>query len=258
MAERGQAARRPIVGANWKMHTTPSEGAALARALAAAELPHDRVDVVLCPPALGVAAVSEAVAGGPIGVGVQNVHWQDAGAFTGEISPAMLSGIASHALVGHSERRALFGETDEMVNRKVRAVLAHGLTPIVCVGESLEQRDATLTQSVVSRQISRALEGLRPGQAATVVVAYEPVWAIGTGRSATPAHAAEAIQWIRAQVECQFGPEAAHAVRIQYGGSVNRANCAALLDHPEIDGALVGGASLDAAEFAAVVRAAVR
>lgn len=248
--------RRPIIVANWKMHTSPTEGVALAQALIVLDLPFDRVDVVLCPPTLGVIPVSGVIGSGPIQMGVQNVHWHDAGAFTGEISAAMLTGVASHVIVGHSERRAMFGETDVSVNRKVRAVLAHGLTPIVCVGEVLEQRDAGETQYVVASQIRRALMDVPAGKVAELVVAYEPVWAIGTGRNATAAQAEEVIRWIRAQLEGEFGSDVAHAVRIQYGGSVNSANCTALLNCHEIDGVLVGGASLVLDEIAAIIRAA--
>ena len=251
-----QASRRPIVAGNWKMNTTPATGVDLARALVAAELPHEAVDVVLCPPALGAQAVAAAVKGSPIRVATQNVHWEDSGAFTGEISASMLDGIADFVIAGHSERRAMFGDTDETVNRKVTAILAHGLTPIMCVGETLEQRDAGQTHHVVTTQTAAGLEGATAEQAAGLVVAYEPVWAIGTGRNATPEQAEEAIAWIRERIERDFGSASAGAVRIQYGGSVNRGNAESLLTRPGIDGALVGGASLKADEFAEIVRAA--
>ncbi len=249
-------ARRPIVAGNWKMNTTPATGVELARAVMALDLPHADVDVVLCPPALGVTAVADAVEGSPIEVGVQNVHWEDAGAFTGEVAPGMAAGIARYVLVGHSERRALFGETDADVRRKVAGVLRNALTPIVLVGESLEQRDAGETQGFVQGQVAAALEGLAADSVAGIVIAYEPIWAIGTGRNATPAQVGEAIRWIRDSVQDGFGPTAAYALRIQYGGSVNADNCVELLSNPDTDGALIGGASLDAAEFGVVVRAA--
>ena len=251
----GQA-RRPIVAGNWKMNTTPATGVELARAVAALDLPHAAVDVVLCPPALGVTAVADAVRGTPIEVGVQNVHWEDAGAYTGEVAAGMAAGIAAYVLVGHSERRALFGETDAEVRRKVAGVLRHALTPIVMVGESLEQRDAGETQDQIQGQVAAALDGLTADSVAGLVIAYEPIWAIGTGRNATPAQAGEAIRWIRDAVRNGFGPAAADALRIQYGGSVNADNCVELLTDPDTDGALVGGASLDAAQFGAIVRAA--
>lgn len=249
-------ARRPIVAANWKMNTGPHDGAELARAVAAENLPFAQVDVVLCPPATGLTAVAQAVQGTPIGVGAQHVYWESSGAFTGEISVPMLTGLASYAIAGHSERRQLFGETDLDVQHKTLAILAGGLTPIVAVGESLDQRDAGATLTVLRTQIMAVLEALSPEQSAASVIAYEPVWAIGTGRNASPAQAQEAIGWIRDTVAAAHGCPAAERVRIQYGGSVSPENCEELLGREGIDGALVGGASLDAAKFAAIVRAA--
>lgn len=248
--------RRPIVAANWKMNTGPVDGAELARAVAAQELPLADVDVVLCPPATGLAQVSAAVRDTPIAVGAQHVHWEPSGAYTGEISVPMLAGLATYAITGHSERRQLFGETDLEVQRKTRAILAGGLTPIVAVGESLAQRDAGRTFEVLQSQVTQVFEALTAEDTRASVIAYEPVWAIGTGRHATPAQAQEAIGWIRETVAALQGRAPADQVRIQYGGSVSPENCEELLSRDGIDGALVGGASLDAAKFAAIVRAA--
>ncbi|MDE2869851.1 MAG: triose-phosphate isomerase [Chloroflexota bacterium] len=249
-------ARRPVVAANWKMNTGPDDGAALARAVAAESLPFAQVDVVLCPPATGLAAVVAAVQGTPVAVGAQHVFWEESGAYTGEISVPMLEGLATYAVAGHSERRQLFGETDLDVQRKTLAILSGGLTPIVAVGESLDQRDAGETLGVLRSQVTRVFEALTPAETAACVIAYEPVWAIGTGRNATPEQAQEAIGWIRDIVAAVQGLQAAELVRIQYGGSVSPENCQELLCRDGIDGALVGGASLDAGKFAAIVQAA--
>ncbi len=249
-------ARRPIVAANWKMNTGPDDGAKLARAVAAQGLPFARVDVVLCPPATGLAAVAATVRSTPVAVGAQHVYWEASGAYTGEISVPMLAGLATYAIAGHSERRQLFGETDLDVQRKTLAILAGGLTPIVAVGESLDQRDAGQTLDVLRSQVTLVFEALSPDETSASVIAYEPVWAIGTGRNATPEQAQEAIGWIRDTVAEVQGSTAADQVRIQYGGSVSPDNCDELLSRDGIDGALVGGASLDAAAFAAIVRAA--
>ena len=248
--------RRPIVAANWKMNTGPDDGAQLGQAVAATKLPFAGVDVVLCPPAVGLTSVAAAVRGTPIAIGAQHVHWEASGAYTGEISVPMLAGLAAYAITGHSERRQLFGETDQEVQRKTRAILAGGLTPIVAVGESLAQRDAGQTHEVLRSQVTQVFKALTPEETATSVIAYEPVWAIGTGRNATPAQAQEAIGWIRDTVAAAQGRPAAEQVRIQYGGSVTPENCDELLSRDGIDGALVGGASLDARKFAAIVRAA--
>ena len=248
--------RRPIVAANWKMNTGPDDGAELAGAVAAEDLPFAEVDVVLCPPATGLTHIAAAVQGTPIAVGAQHVHWESSGAYTGEISVPMLDGLATYAITGHSERRQLFGETDADVRRKTLAILAGGLTPIVAVGESLAQRDAGETHEVLRSQVTQVFEARTPDETAASVIAYEPVWAIGTGRNATAAQAQEAIGWIRDAVAAAQGRPAAERVRIQYGGSVTPENCAELLGRDGIDGALVGGASLDAGKFAFIVRAA--
>jgi triosephosphate isomerase len=246
--------RRPIVAGNWKMNTTLAEAVALAQAVRGDVDRVDAVDRVVCPPFVSLAAVAEALRGSSIGVGAQNLHWEEKGAFTGEISPAMLEGLCTYAIVGHSERRQHFGDDDAAVNRKARAALAHGLTPIVCVGENLEQNEAGLTLEIVGRQVRAALDAIQPTD--RLVIAYEPIWAIGTGRPATAEGANETIGAIRRTVgEMWSGPSAA-AVRIQYGGSVTAANAAELFAQPEIDGALVGGASLKPGDFAAIVRAA--
>ena len=216
-----------------------------------------QVEVVLCPPATGLTAVAGVVRDTPIAVGAQHVHWEPSGALTGEISVPMLAGLATHAIAGHSERRQLFGETDLDVQRKTLAILAGGLTPIVAVGESLDQRDAGETLEVLRSQVTQVFEALSADQTAASVIAYEPVWAIGTGRNATPEQAQEAIGWIRDIVAAVHGRAAAERVRVQYGGSVSPENCEELLRRDGIDGALVGGASLDAGKFAAIVRAAV-
>jgi len=244
------------VAANWKMKTGPDDGAALARAVAAEDLPFAQVDVVLCPPATGLVAVTAALQGTPVAVGAQHVHWEASGAYTGEISVPMLEGLATYAVAGHSERRQLFGETNLDVQRKTLAILAGGLTPIVAVGESLDQRDDGETLEVLRSQVTQVFEALTPTETAGCVIAYEPVWAIGTGRNATPEQAQQAIGWIRETVEATHGQPTASQIRIQYGGSVSPENCEELLGREGIDGALVGGASLDAGKFAAIVRAA--
>lgn len=246
--------RRKFLAGNWKMHMTREEGRALATALREAAQA-DGPRICLFPPFTAVATVADAVRGSGIEVGGQNLHWEAKGAFTGEISAAMLvEAGASCVLVGHSERRQFFGETDETANRKVRAALEAGLTPILCVGETLEQRDAGDTLAVVGGQVRAGLAGLGPEELAKVVIAYEPVWAIGTGRTATPAQAQEVHASIRGVLR-ELGGDVADAMPIQYGGSVNPKNAAELLALPDVDGALVGGASLDADSFAAIIRA---
>ena len=248
--------RRPLVAGNWKMHTTPQSAVALARDIIRAGPPPE-VDLVLCPPAIAVTDVARAVAGTPVRVGAQNMHWVDAGAFTGEISAPMLASVAEVVIVGHSERRADFGEADEMVNRKLQAALAAGLTPIVCVGETEPVRDASEARALVTAQVRAALDGIEPAAAEPLVLAYEPVWAIGTGRTATPEQAVEAIGWIREALSDALDAAAAERTRVLYGGSVSPANARELLASEDVDGALVGGASLKAADFIAIARSAV-
>ena len=246
--------RRPFIAGNWKMNTTEAEAAALASAVAEATRGAE-CDVAVCPPFPHLGAVRDAVRGSDVAVGAQNVYWEEAGAFTGEVSLGMLAPYCRYVIVGHSERRALFGDTDEWVNRKAAAVLASPLDPIVAVGETLAEREAGDMGSVLDRQIRRGLAGL--DLSARVTVAYEPVWAIGTGETATPEMAQEACALIRSLLR-ELGGDAADAIRIQYGGSVNPGNAAELLAQPGIDGALVGGASLKADQFAAIVAAAAR
>jgi triosephosphate isomerase len=249
--------RTPLLAGNWKMHATLGEARALVRGLA--ERVGNRTDreVLVAPPFTALAAVAEAVRGSRILVAAQNMHQEDKGAFTGEISPLMVRDAgATHVVLGHSERRQLFGETDEVVRRKVEAALKHDLIPVVCVGETLAERDADQTFAVVDRHLDGVLTHVEAPQAERVVIAYEPVWAIGTGRTATPQQAQEVHLHIRLRLAERFGDATAARMRIQYGGSVKAANAAALMAEPDIDGALVGGASLDAAEFAAIVAAA--
>ncbi len=248
--------RTYIVAGNWKMNKTPAEAAELARALLTDLNAIAGVERVLCPPFVSLAAVAEVIRGTPIGLGAQNMYWKDAGAFTGEVSPVMLKGLCQYVILGHSERRQYFGETDETVNQKVKAALSHGLTPIVCVGEVLAENQAGKTVEVVTRQTKGCYAGLTAEQALKTVVAYEPVWAIGTGLAATPEGANATIGQIRGVLAGLYSNEVAQAIRIQYGGSVTAANAADLMAQPEIDGALVGGASLKPAEFVAIVKAA--
>ena len=246
--------RKPIIAGNWKMNMTPSQAAALIQELRPL-VADASCEVVVCPPACDLAAAADALKGSNIRLGAQNVHWADKGAFTGEISASMLKELGvSYAVIGHSERRQYFGETDETVNQRVKAAIAAGITPIVCVGESLEQRESGQTEALVSMQTEKALEGIDPNDVKTLVIAYEPIWAIGTGRTATDEQANETIGVIRAAIAKKFCPKVAEAVRIQYGGSMNPKNVKGLMAMPEIDGGLIGGASLKAPDFAAVVR----
>lgn len=247
--------RKPLIAANWKMYKTPAQ----AKEFVATFLPlvtgHTRDEMVLCPSATSISAVVDAVAGSNVSVGGQNIHTADEGAFTGETSAVMLVALGvKHIIIGHSERRQYFGETDELVNQKTHTALKHGLHPIVCVGELLAEREAGRTEVVLLRQTEIALKGVTAEQATKIVIAYEPVWAIGTGKTATPEMAAEAHLVIRTEIARQLGRETADAMRILYGGSVKPDNAPALLNQPEIDGALVGGASLDAVSFSKIVK----
>jgi triosephosphate isomerase len=251
--------RRPIIAGNWKMHHDHLAAIQLVQKLAYRLGPEDyeRCEVVVCPVFTALRSVQTVIEADklPIALGAQNVHWEDKGAFTGEISPPMLAKLAvSYVIVGHSERRELFGETDEMVNQKVKAVIAHKMTPIMCVGETLAEREAGETAAKVSRQITEGLAGVPKEQVGAMVIAYEPIWAIGTGRNATPDDAQETIAGIRSMVAGLAGGDAAASVRIQYGGSVKPGNIASLMAMPDIDGALVGGASLEADDFAHIIR----
>jgi triosephosphate isomerase len=247
--------RIPIVAGNWKMNKTIAEAAELVQAMRGWLASIPGVERVVCPPFVCLPAVKQAVAGTDIGVGAQNMHFEEKGAFTGEIAPSMLEGLCQYVIIGHSERRQYFGETDEGVNRKIRAALAHKLTPIVCVGETLALRQAGQTDGWVKGQVSAALQGLTPGQVQALVLAYEPIWAIGTGIAATAEDAQQVIsEVIRPTIAALAGTKVAQAVRIQYGGSVSPANAAELMGKPDIDGGLVGGASLKASDFADIVR----
>ena len=246
----------PLVVGNWKMNPpTVAEAVALAQALRGPLGAVEGVERVVCPPFVALPAVADALAGSPILLGAQNVHPQPKGAFTGEVSGAMLRGLCSHVIVGHSERRHSLGETDAFVNAKVLAVLGLGMTPVLCVGETLEERDAGEASAVVERQTAAGLAGVEPGDVTKVVLAYEPVWAIGTGRAATPETAQEMIGASRTHLGRLAGEATAAHVPLLYGGSVNAANAAELAALPDVDGALVGGASLDPDAFVAIARA---
>ncbi|MFN2115390.1 MAG: triose-phosphate isomerase [Anaerolineae bacterium] len=249
--------RTPLIAGNWKMHNTIEESRDLATDVVAATAAHrSSVDVTLAPPFTALAVVREAVGGSTIQVAAQDMHWADQGAFTGAISPVMVAEVATQVILGHSERRALFGETDDDVNRKTHAALAHGLTPIVCVGETLEQREAGSTDALVIAQVTEGLRGIAATEAARLVLAYEPVWAIGSGLACDADEAARVCGLARTRVGELFGPAAAQSVLVLYGGSVKPTNISPYLETADIDGALVGGASLEAASFAALVAAA--
>ena len=251
-------ARKKFVCGNWKMHKTVAEAAALVRELRAGlGESAGAVQVAVAPPFTALSAVGEALRGSPIELSAQDVHWEPQGAFTGEVSAPMLAEVGCrHGIVGHSERRQLFGETDETVRKKTGALLAAGLRPIVCVGETLAEREAGKTLAVVDRQVRAGLAGLPAASLAAITVAYEPVWAIGTGRTATSAQAQEVHAAIRGILR-ELAGSVADGIRIQYGGSVKPENARDLMNQPDVDGALVGGASLKAADFVAIVKGAL-
>ena len=243
--------RKPIIAGNWKMNKTPSEGAALVKELMPLVKGAD-CDVVVCVPATDLYAVGEAIKGSNIHLGAQNVHFAESGAYTGEISADMLKELGvEYVVIGHSERRQYFGETDETVNKRTITALTKGLTPIVCVGETLEEREGGKTEEVLKRQLTEGLKGI--ADLSALVIAYEPVWAIGTGKTATSEQADETIGYIRKVLAENFCKKCAEEVRIQYGGSMKPSNCKELMAMPEIDGGLIGGASLKADDFAAIV-----
>jgi triosephosphate isomerase len=251
--------RRPILAANWKMHKTHLEAIQAVQKLSYLLDGDDseRVEIVICPSFTSLRSIDTLMASDrlPYALGAQNVHWDEKGAFTGEVSPLMLKALnVMFVIVGHSERRELFGETDETVNRKVRAVFAHGMTPILCVGETLREHDTGAAEQKVAGQVREGLRGVSADDAAALVLAYEPIWAIGTGRNAEPADAGQVIGLIRETLGSLYSKEVADVVRIQYGGSVKAGNIRDFMAHPEIDGALVGGASLDPEEFALIVK----
>jgi len=249
--------RKPFIAGNWKMFKTIAEARHLVSELVPGLQAISGVVKALCPPATALLAVKALLEGTDIGLGAQNIHWEDKGAFTGEISPAMVAELCQFVIIGHSERRAYFGETNQSVNRKVQAALAHGLVPIVCVGETLAENEAGMTQEVVSAQVKEGLARLDLNDGGAIVMAYEPVWAIGTGKAATAEGANQVIaDVIRPALADGYGDEFAQQVRVQYGGSVKANNAREFFSQPDIDGALVGGASLKSSEFVPIVQAA--
>ena len=246
--------RQPLIAGNWKMFKTVHEAVVFVKELRPLVASVTGVEIVVSPPFTALHAVAEAARNTNIGVGAQNLHWEREGAFTGEVSAGMVREAGGeYAILGHSERRTLFGDTDLSVNRKLAAALAEGLTPIVCVGETLSQREGGQTLAVLDQQLKQSLDGVTGAQLATMVVAYEPVWAIGTGRNATPAQAGEAHTHLRGRLRQWFGADAAGQCRLLYGGSVKPDNIATLIAEADVDGALVGGASLDVASFSEIV-----
>ena len=255
--------RLPIIAANWKMHHDHFVAIQFTQKLSYLldKKDTDAVEVVLCPPFTDLRSVQTTIDSDriPVALGAQHCYFEDQGAFTGEISPVMLAKLTvKYVIVGHSERREIFGETDEMVNKKVRSIFTHEMTPIMCVGETLDEREAGTTEAKVVGQVEAGIAGLKPEQVATLVIAYEPIWAIGTGRTATPDDAQSVCELVRSTVARKVSRDAADALRVQYGGSVKSDNIVDLMAQPDIDGALVGGASLDADEFARIVQYRLR
>ncbi len=245
--------RKPIIAGNWKMHKTISEAVDFVEKIKTYVSETD-VETVICAPFTQLKDIKEAVKGTNIKVGAQNMHYEEKGAFTGEVSAAMLKELMlDYVIIGHSERRQYFNETDETVNKKVKQALAYGITPIVCVGESLEEREAGKTKEIVKKQIEKGLQGLTKEQASSLVIAYEPIWAIGTGKTASCQDANEVIAYIREVVKEMYSEDVSEEVRIQYGGSVKPSNVEEIMNETDIDGALVGGASLEPADFVALV-----
>ncbi len=248
--------RKPIIAGNWKMNLGPAQAKELIEELKPL-VAGINCDVVVCPPFVDLPVAAQALSGSGVMLGCQNIHWAEKGAFTGEISASMLKELGvSYAIVGHSERRQYFGETDEGVNVRLKAALCADITPILCVGESLAQREAEETDAIVARQVERGLKDVSSSEAARVVVAYEPIWAIGTGKTATAVQAEETIGLIREILTALYGQKTAQGMRIQYGGSMNGNNAKELMEMPNIDGGLIGGASLKAVEFAQIVHSA--
>ena len=249
--------RKKIIAGNWKMNIKPSETATLVKGVAEATKAYGNVEIVCCTPAIDVPAAVEAAKGTQVAIGSENCHWKESGAYTGEISTGMLLDAgAKYVIIGHSERRQYFGETDETVNLRTRAAIAAGLTAIVCVGETLEEREAGKLTEVIERQMNVGLKDITAADCDRLVIAYEPVWAIGTGKTATPDQAQEVHALIRATLAKLVGAETAEKVRIQYGGSMKPSNAAELLAKKDIDGGLIGGAALKAADFAGIIAAA--
>lgn len=249
--------RKPFVAGNWKMNKTIAETRDLVSQLSEKISAITGVEKIICPPFVSLQTASALIGGSDIGLGAQNMHWEEKGAFTGEVSPAMVKELCGYVILGHSERRAYFNESDEIVNRKLISAQKYGLTPIVCVGETLDQYESKLTREIVFRQTSQSLKDVSPDFAPRIVVAYEPVWAIGTGKASNGLEANAVVKdVIRPALAELFGLETAQAIRVLYGGSVTSSNAAEFFGQPDIDGALVGGASLKVDEFAAITRAA--
>jgi len=247
--------RRPLMAGNWKMYKTADEAAQTAQQLVERVARVTEVDIMIAPTYTALVPVFEVIQNSPVALGAQNLFWEDEGAYTGEISAAMLKSVGcQYGIIGHSERRQYFGETDETVNKKIQAAIQVGLKPVFCVGETEEERASEHTFSVLDKQVKKGLEGLVSDQLDTLIIAYEPVWAIGTGKTATDDQAQEVHQFIRSLVEKNFGTALSDSIRILYGGSVKPDNVAGLMSMPDIDGALVGGASLDAESFSKIVR----
>ena len=247
--------RKPMMAGNWKMNKTIPEAVALTRAICELTCDYNEVERVICPPFVCLSAVKATAANIPILIGAQNMHWAESGAYTGEISAPMLEGLVEYVIIGHSERRQYFAETDESVNKKIKAALAYNLIPIVCVGESLAQNEAGETQSFVGGQVRAALQGLSGEQVRSLVIAYEPIWAIGTGRAATAQQAGDICGGVvRATIRDLYGAQVAENTRILYGGSTKPGNIREIMEQADIDGALIGGASLDASSYAEMVK----
>ncbi len=247
--------RKPFIAGNWKMFKTGSEAENTASELVKMVSDVKDVDIMIAPPFTALCAVADAMDASSVDLGAQNMHWEDKGAYTGEISPLMLKAAGcKYVIIGHSERRQYFGETDEIINKKIRSAIAHGLTPVLCVGETESQREMKKTFSVLDKQIKNGLEAFLPDELKDLVIAYEPVWAIGTGKTASSGQAQEVHKFLRELIEKKFGNALAKKIRIQYGGSVKPDNIKELMSMEDIDGALVGGASLDASTFARIIR----
>ena len=247
--------RRPLIAGNWKMYKTPQEAADTAKQLVEQVREVADVDIMIAPPFTALESVSRVIKNSPVALGAQNLYWEDEGAYTGEISAPMLkSAGCQYAIIGHSERRQYFGETDKTVNQKIQAAIQIGLKPVFCIGETEQEREAEQTLSVLDKQVRKGLERLLPEQLDTLIIAYEPVWAIGTGKTATEDQAQEVHQFIRSLIEKSFGNDLSKSIRILYGGSVKPDNILNLMAMPDIDGALVGGASLSADSFSRIIK----
>ena len=251
--------RRPIIAGNWKMNKTIEEAVSIAVGLKRKFYTFSEADIVICPPFTALSKVHDQILDSSIMLGAQDMHWEESGALTGEISPGMLKDVGCRYIItGHSERRTIFGETDEDVNKKLKVILKHGMIPIMCIGEQLDERDNGMMFEVLEKQLTRDLKGLTKEQAVRIIIAYEPIWAIGTGRTATPQQSQEAHKYIRDFIERLYDRDTAVRIHIQYGGSVKPDNIAQLMAQEDVDGALVGGASLDVNSFTEIVENAVK